>query len=571
MIRKLVFVILLISTVKGNSQDWENNNSFTYEDLIRQYSELAAINNQANLIEIGKSDIGKPIHLLVLSKNGETDIAKIKKSNKRVVFINNGIHAGEACGIDASFEVAKEVLNPNSELSKTLEKVVILIIPVYNVGGMLNRGKHSRANQNGPNEHGFRGNAKNLDLNRDFIKCDSKNASVFSQVFTSWDPDVFVDTHTTNGSDHQYTLTIISSQKDKQNPVISSFQHGFMVPTIFQKMKDKSMEVTPYIYPISKDPQMGIKDFLETPRFSSGYANLFCTFSFITEAHVFKPFSERVRQTAEFLKEIIKFSFSFSEEIKIKRIEAKALENDQKVFPINWELDTGKSVNISFKGYNTFTKRSEVTKQEIIFYDQSQPYQKDIKYFNTYKPTVEIKRPNYYLIPQAYTEVIERLKWNKVILQKLKSDTTVKVNSYYITDFKTSPKPYEAHYLHKDVKLRKEAQELKFYSGDYLIDCNQNNIRFIIETLEPQGVDSYFAWNFFDGSLQQKEWFSDYAFEPKAKDVLANNPTLKIKFEQKRASDSSFANNNFAQLYFIYKGSKYYETSAFRYPIFRIE
>lgn len=569
--RTIIFSFLLLSYLCAAAQDWENNNSFTYDALISDYSELAANNEQASLIEIGESDIGKPIHLLIISKDGETDIAKIKRGNKRVVFINNGIHAGEACGIDASFEVAKEVLESKTELSKTLEKTVILIIPVYNVGGMLNRGKYSRANQNGPNEHGFRGNAKNLDLNRDFIKCDSKNASVFSQVFTAWDPDVFVDTHTTNGSDHQYTLTVIASQKDKQSPVISGFQHNFMVPTIFQKMKDKSMEITPYIYPINKDPKKGIKDFLETPRFSSGYASLFCTFSFITEAHVYKPFSERVRQTAEFLKQVIQFTATYSEEIRRKRQEAIAFEKKRIVFPINWKLDTNESIKINFNGFKTVKRISEVTNQEMTFYDKSQPYQESIEYFNTYKAIVEIEKPKYYLIPQAYTDIVERLKWNKIKLRKLNSDTIISVNSYYITDYETSSKPYEAHYLHNNVEITEEAQELKFYSGDYLVDCNQKNIRFIVETIEPQGVDSYFSWNFFDGSLQQKEWFSDYAFEPKAKEVLANNPTLKKKFEQKRASDSSFAKNNFAQLYFIYKRSKYYETSAFRYPIFRIE
>lgn len=525
----------------------------------------------ANLIEVGITDIGKPLHLLIISENGETDIKKLKQQDKRIVFINNGIHAGESCGIDASYEFAKEILNPENKLHEVLDKVVLVIVPIYNVGGMLNRGKFSRANQNGPEEHGFRANAQNLDLNRDFIKCDSKNAMILNQVFTTWDPDIFIDTHTTNGSDHQYTLTVISTQKSKQNPIIGKFQHELMVPELFRKMENRKMGVTPYIYPTKGNPEYGVKDFLETPRFSSGYATLFNCISFITEAHVFKPYSSRVIQTKAFIETVVEYTHSNSSAIKQIREEAFEFQKKQKSFPLSWELDTTKFVELDFKGFETETRKSEVTKLEMRFYDQTKPYDKPIKYYNSYRANIAVNKPKYYVLPQAYQDVIERLKWNKVDLTTLKKDTQISVSVYYIEDFETSSRPYEAHYLHSKVQVRKELQTIQFYEGDILISCNQKNIRYIIETLEPQAVDSYFAWNFFDGVLQQKEWFSDYAFEPKAKQILAKNDKLRTEFEAKQKSDSSFAKNNFAQIYFIYKRSQYYEKSAFRYPIFRLE
>ena len=100
---------------------------------------------------------------------------------------------------------------------------MIVIIPVYNVGGALNRGSYSRANQNGPEAYGFRGNARNLDLNRDFIKCDSRNARSFNRLFNQWKPDVFVDTHTSNGADYQYVMTLISTQKDRLGGALGEF------------------------------------------------------------------------------------------------------------------------------------------------------------------------------------------------------------------------------------------------------------------------------------------------------------------------------------------------------------
>ena len=84
---------------------------------------------------------------------------------------------------------------------------------------------------------------------------------------------------------------------------------------------------------------------------------------------------------------------------------------------------------------------------------------------------------------------------------------------YYIGDYKTPSRPYEGHYLHSNVKLNPVDMKVKFYAGDYVVYTNQALNRYIVETLEPQGVDSFFAWNFFDSVLGEKEYFSDYVFE----------------------------------------------------------
>ena len=336
-----------------------NNRTYTYEELIETYSSLASGNDFLKLSEVGTSDVGKPIHLIVISKNGDFTPEKARQNRKSIVLINNGIHAGEACGIDASVELAKKLSNPKHELHKILDSVVVLIIPVYNVGGMLNRGSFSRANQNGPEEHGFRGNAKNLDLNRDFIKLDSKNAKTFTTLFRAWDPDIFVDTHTTNGSDHQYTLTLINTQKDKLNPVLSQYAEETMLPAFYHRMNERKMDMIPYVYTLKSSPDQGIKSFLETPRYSSGYTSLFDCFSFITEAHVYKPFTQRVQHTLGFLETVVSYTAANSFVIQQKRKEAKALTINQDLFPIKWKLDTTKFEKIPFNGYETDIRESD--------------------------------------------------------------------------------------------------------------------------------------------------------------------------------------------------------------------
>ena len=175
-----------------------------------------------------------------------------------------------------------------------------------------------------------------------------------------------------------------------------------------------------------------------------------------------------------------------------------------------------------------------------------------------------------YIVPQAYQKVIERLKWNGVTLRPLVADTMIEIELYRINNFRSSPNPYEGHHPNNNVELGIEKKKVSYKKGDFWIEMNQKANRYIVETLEPQGVDSYFAWNFFDGILNQKEGYSDYVFEDLAADYLKKNPLLRQKLEEKRQSDPKFAADASAQLDFVYKNSPYFEPTFRLYPIGRV-
>lgn len=174
-----------------------------------------------------------------------------------------------------------------------LGDTVFLFIPIYNVDGCLNRQNTSRVNQLGPEQFGFRANCRNLDLNRDFIKCDSLAAQAFNRFFTAWSPDVMVDTHTSNGADYQYTMTLIHTQTDKLGEGLGSFLRDTMLPAIYADMNRRGCPTCPYVNPVKATPDDGIEDFLEVPRFSTGYAALHHTIGFMPETHMLKPFADR--------------------------------------------------------------------------------------------------------------------------------------------------------------------------------------------------------------------------------------------------------------------------------------
>jgi len=543
------------------------NQTATYDQAIAFYEKLAKASPQAKLLTYGSTDFGKPLHLLVLSKNKIFDPAAIRKSNKRIFLINNGIHPGEPEGVDASMMLARDLIKEN----KLPEDVVICIIPLYNIDGAFNRGNTSRANQNGPEAYGFRGNSKNYDLNRDFIKTDSKNSDAFQQIFNLWQPEIFVDTHTSNGADYQYTMTLIPTQKDKLNSILSGYLTQTMVPSLYSEMQKKGFELIPYINSVKETPEAGITGFLESPRYSTGYAALHNTIGFMPETHMLKPFDKRVESTYLLLRTYVSIVQRDAKIIGENKQKADQAVASQKDFPLNWKLNEQVWDTLVFKGFAAKYKPSSVSGADRLYYDRNEPYTKTIKSWNKFEPQTVVTKPLAYIIPKAWDRVIRLLKLNGVKIGQLAADTELPVDSYYITDYKTASRPFEGHYMHSNVQLRVEKQQLKYYAGDYIVYVHQPQNRYIVETLEPQAMDSFFTWNFFDSILDQKEHYSAYVFEDTATGMLKNNPELRTMLDQEKAKDTALAKNPAAQLEFIYKHSKYHESTHLRYPIARLQ
>lgn len=540
------------------------NESKTYEALIEQYQALDKQHSKAALFTIGTTDVGKPLHAFIIDRDENFSPVQLKIRKKPVLFINNGIHPGEPCGIDASLMLAEQMLAGNIPIPNAQ----IIIIPVFNVGGMLNRSCCSRANQEGPADYGFRGNAKNLDLNRDFVKNDAQNTVWLMKFITERDPDVFIDTHTSNGADYQYVMTLIQSQIDKMEPSVAALQNDELSPFLYNQMQSQGYPMVPYVHSIKRTPDDGIMDYLDSPRYSTGFTSFRNTLSFVSETHMWKPFEERVKSTYLLLYDAAIWMESNAAVLINTRKKAHNAIKSTSLVAIDWKLDTTLVDTINFKGYQANMSTSKLSGLEKLSYDRNSPYSKNIPYYHHYKVTNSTNLPKYYIIPQAWQQVVEKLETAGVHVVKLKSDLALNVSQTFITDYKTIDRPYEGHYLHYDTKTIKKTGEVLLYAGDYVVETNQLTNYFIGNVLCAEGIDSYFNWGFFDATLQQKEWFSDYVFEEKAQDILNANPGLKTTLDKAIKKDTVLANSHWKQLEFIYQQSAYYENTVNRYPVF---
>ncbi|WP_421807810.1 M14 family metallopeptidase [Flagellimonas sp.] len=573
----LFLAVVLIVSCKSETQDEqssypthyelsEGKETATYQQTIDYYMALAREFPEINIQTIGKTDSGYPLHTVTFNPDGDFNFENIRKE-KTIILINNGIHPGESDGIDATMMLYRDLATGALEAPKN---IVLVTIPVYNVGGALNRNSTTRANQNGPESYGFRGNARNYDLNRDFIKMDTQNARTFAQIFHMVKPDVFVDNHVSNGADYQYTLTHLFTQHNKLGGEMGKYLHDTFMPGLEQSLIKKEWDITPYVNVFNVPPEEGFSQFMDHPRYSTGYTTLWSTLGLMVETHMLKPYQQRVEGTYALMESLI--DVVEKEHSTIKTLRKETLESNLELseYYFNWQVDTTQTSTLSFKGYEAERLTSEVTGLPRLKYNRDKPFTKETIYQDYYYPMDTVTIPEAYIVKRSWNRVIERLDANKIQYIPIKKDTTLSVEVYSIEEYDTRNSPYEGHYLHSDTKVSKNVKDIHFREGDLWVPTRQPGIRYLLETLEPQGADSFFNWNFFDTVLQRKEGFSPYVFEDVALEMLQKDSLLAKEFEAKKEEDLNFSNNWYAQLNWIFERSVHFEEAYLTYPIYRV-
>nr|WP_245946313.1 M14 family metallopeptidase [Marinirhabdus gelatinilytica] len=539
----------------------------TYQEVITFYNNLSEAHNSIAMYEMQRTDSGKPLHLVTFNPNRSFESEFSKNDKKSVLLINNGIHPGESDGIDASMLLMRDLAEGKIPAP---ENLIVAVIPVYNIGGALNRNSHTRTNQNGPEEYGFRGNARNYDLNRDFIKADTKNARAFANIFRIVKPDYFIDNHVSNGADYQYTLTHLFTQHNKLGGRLGEYLNTSFMPKLEDSLQKNEWDITPYVNVFNKSPEAGFTQFMDSPRYSTGYTTLFGTVGMMVETHMLKPYRQRVEGTYKLMEQFIKIADEDSELVQnLKKIDRDLYKPGDK-YPIQWKVDSSKTATLQFKGYEASQIPSEVTGQQRLKFDRDKPFTRDVTYYNTFAPLASITIPEAYIVPKGYWNVLDLLKQNKIHYETIQRDTIIKAQVYHIKDYKTFQNPYEGHYPHYSTQVEATTENVEVKKGDYWFSTDQDGVRYLIETLEPSAPDSFFNWNFFDAILQQKEGFSPYVWEDKAMEFLNENPEIQKQFEAKKRQDPSFEANWFLQLDWIHKQTPNYEKAHLRYPIVRV-
>jgi hypothetical protein len=290
----------------------------------------------------------------------------------------------------------------------------------------------------------------------------------------------------------------------------------------------------------------------------------------LSETHMLKPFADRVNATFQLMLATLAVLNREGEELANAREAARRNTANATDFGFNYLLDTTQVEQLPWKGYHADHKPSAVSGLPRLFYDRTQPTDTVVPWMDHFKPSIRIGKPKAYVIPQAWHEVIKRLKLDGVPMDVITERTTMDLEFQRIVDFNTVRTPYEGHYVHYDITTESVLTNIEVQPGDVLVPMGHGTDRLVMEVLEPRASDSFFAWGFFDSVLQQKEYFSSYVFEDIAAELLTKDPAMREALEQRKASDPAFAADARAQLFFIYQRSPHYEPGHRIYPVGRL-
>jgi hypothetical protein len=546
----------------------------TYAEAIAYSNRLAGASaGRIRYRSIGKSGEGRDIPLLIASGNMAFTPQAARKSGKAVIFIQAGIHAGEIDGKDAGLALLRDIAVTKTR-RELLDNAVILFIPIYNVDGHENSDPYKRINQNGPDEMGFRANATNLNLNRDYMKADAPETRAWLALWNEWKPDLFVDCHVTDGADFQYNVTYEYAHFQEVSPFIKGWMDAHFDGKVVPRVEKEGNLLTHYVEFAGREVTGGIATFIGTPRFATGYTPLRNRAGLLIETHSLKPYKSRVRGTYDVLRYTIEEAgreraslFEANKKADAETIERGKSYDPGRQFPLRI-TNSDKSTQIVFKGVEYKIEDSALSGGKRIVYGPK-PVDYTIPRFDEGKVTASIAPPRYYIIPPQYSAVLDVLRAHGVKMKLSTRNRSILVESYKLSEPKWAASSFENRITLTAKKT--PVEEMRWYpAGSVLVPMDQEAANVVIHLLEPDSPDSLLYWGFFNSIFEQKEYGESYMIEKIAPEMLAKDPTLKREFEEK-LKDPEFAKSPGARLRFIYERSPYFTgQNVGVYPIGRI-
>jgi hypothetical protein len=563
---------------QNNFKDWlthfEKSNQLEspdYENTLKYFQKFADNTPYVNIKTIGETPQGKELKVIIVSKDKAFSPEQAKKTGKAIILIQNGIHPGEIEGKDACMLLLREIL-VTKEKEHFLDNIILLIIPVLNIDGHERLSPFNRPNQNGPKKMGWRTNALNLNLNRDYLKADTPEIRSFLKLFNDWLPDFMIDNHTTNGADYQYHVTYgIETHQNIDRSLLSWIEKKYM-PHLIQKVEADGFIIGPYMEFKSGTIESGIVDLPSLPRLSHGYCATQNRVCLLVETHSLKPFANRVLSTKSMMEHTISFVNDNQKEIITlnRQADKQTLKNyliDKKKFPLVL-AGNGKFDKFLFKGFEWYDEHSEITGTPVRKYT-NEPIEIEIPIFNKANSLKKIIVPDAYLVPPEFTNVIDVIKAHQINFDILNGRKKLNVEKYKFKNVKFAQIPYEGRQLLSfNCSVSNELVELE--PGTLVIFTNQRELRVIVNLLEPEAPDSFVNWGFFNAFFERKEYAEDYIMEPYAKKMIEEKPALRSEFYKKLNEDEKFNNNSGERLDFFYKHSPFYDKGENVYPIMRL-
>lgn len=479
---------------------------------------VKAIEEESELVHVENmftSKAGKTSPVVIMA-NPKIDSPKAAaESGKIVVYMQGNIHGGEVEGKEALQILLREILL--GEKQYLLDNQIIIFAPNYNVDGNDKFGENRPSQDDSPKLTGERRSGEDYDLNRDGMKMEAvETKGLFAQVILRWDPDVFVDLHTTNGTWHGNELTYSHSYAHAGHPGTSNYTEKTMLPAIKEKvLKKYGLHFDIYGgYSLRQGwPPKNLYTYNHHPRYLVNQFGLRNRIAILSETFAHLKFYDRIHAAHTFATEILEYTHKHAGEIQSINEESERAS----IALIKEKAGTVKK-GVRFQMVPTEEPFTLRTYDHFSYTDEDGKTQyvrkaniinvPDVNNYSAFKATIESTVPKGYLIPAEFVNIIEKLRAHGIVVEQLEKAQKFSGEVFSIEEYKVAKRPFEHH---KMATLSGEfsPQKKRFPAGTYHIDLAQPLANLIFYLLEPQSDDGLVTWNFFDeyigktGTLEQ--------------------------------------------------------------------
>ena len=523
--------------------------------------------------QFGRTPEGRPMYVLTVSRSGALTPEQARKQNLPVLMMQGGIHAGEIDGKDAGFLALREMLNDEAAAG-ALKSFVLVFVPVFNVDGHERFGRWNRPNQVGPEEMGWRANARNFNLNRDYMKADTVEMQAMLRLLGSWDPVLYVDLHVTDGAQFQHDVSNTLEPRYAGDPELHPAGWALLkeLNAKISEQGSKPLDFYP-AFVVDDDPASGFAAGPPQPRFSNGYWDLHNRFALLVETHSWKDYPTRVRVTHNIITQLARMMADQGGRWRDLERQSDARAQRLGGEDVALDFDNGPHVTtIDFLGYAYSREPSAVSGALVTRYDPTKPEVWHVPFKDVVIAKTHVKAPlGGYVIPAAEAGwMSEKLTLHGIRFEKLaKARPDAALETFRATKVAYSKVPFEGHTM-MTFEGSWQPEKRSVPEGSLFVPIAQPNARLLMSLLEPQAPDSFAAWGFFNTAFESKEYMEPYVAEQVGREMLARDPGVAAQFSRKLAQDPDFAASPQARLDFFYQRSPSWDERLNLYPVYRV-
>lgn len=489
-------------------------------DFIERLSESRVVRRA----DMGRTVEGRSIPLIILADPPVTTAEEAAASGKMVVFAFGNIHAGEVCGKEALLMLAREIARtPGHPL---LENLVVVLAPIYNCDGNERFSKDNRPGQVGPDDGmGQRENADGLDLNRDYVKLEAPETRALVRFCNEWDPAVVIDTHTTDGSFHRYSVTYAGPRNPAGDARLIEYVRDELFPALTDRMRERFGDRM-FFYGNFNRERDRWTTYPALPRYGTVYRGLCNRVAILSEAYAYESYRDRIHSTRDFVRTCFEYAVEHRAEIRelIRSARARAVEAGKRP-----SADDSVAIRNEITAFNTPADVAGFVEEDVDGRRRPTPcpHTYRVSHYGNAGPTLSVRRPYAYLLPPSQSAVVEKLQMHGIKVEVLRSDIDLDVEVYRIDDIRRADREFQKHRL-VTVEASAERAKRSLRAGTFVVRTGQALGNLIVFLLEPESDDGFCTWNFFDDALEEGGLFPAMRLLEPAPLMLENAPAARF-------------------------------------------